>query len=365
MEKKLIEEEYHHLFEGDSSDLREMLAAFLDGGDGIIIADKDGIIKHVNPAYERMTGYSKEELIGKTPKIVSSGLQSISFYKDMWKKLATGEIFKAEFINRRKNGNLYYQSETIAPVKDKSGKIVGYVSNGRDITEESYKEKKLSLLGKMSSSVLLTELKNPISQIIGAAVRLRDFAVKNKNLDVLKDLDIVYTTSKQMGHTLGVLHEFFYPSIDEKDLVDIRVVVDQVLSIINPRFVKQKIVFKIKYEDALGQTMIPNKLWSFVLEELLHHYGSAAMDSKEKNPTVNIFIHFIDKDIAIDIEVKGGSPINNRGECDNTCGCIWVNETDLKFVLMELVIMEAGGLIHYERAEDAIFRTTLIISKVI
>lgn len=365
MKKNLVEEEYQRLMSGDSSGLREMLTAFLDSGDAIVIADKDGIIRYVNPTYEKITGYSKEELVGKTPHMISSRLLSDKFYKDMWSKIVSGEVFKAEFINRRKNGDLYYQSETIAPVKDESGNMVGFVSNGRDTTEDFYNDRKFSLFGKMSSSVLLHQMQDPILQIRAAAVRLRDFAIKSNDLKILKDLDTIYTTNKQMEHTLGVLREFFYPPFNTKDSADIKEVVSRALESVQSKFNKEKLSFEVKYEDVVPRASLHEKLWEFVLEEILHHVASAALLSKQKNSVISITVRLVEKDIVIYIDGAGGTPVNSKSSCDETCGCTWVDGTDLKFVLMEIVITEARGIIRYEQMNDDTFRTTLVIPKVI
>lgn len=102
--------------------------------DAVVITDRNGTIVYVNPAFERRTGYTKEEAIGQTPRIVKSGMQNIDFYEQLWKIISEGGIFRGVLINRAKNGEHYYEEKTITPLKDENGTITHYVSTGKDIT---------------------------------------------------------------------------------------------------------------------------------------------------------------------------------------------------------------------------------------
>ncbi|MBI1750756.1 MAG: PAS domain S-box protein [Acidobacteria bacterium] len=123
--------------------LRKLSSAVDQTADNVLIANRDGIIEYVNPAFERSTGYSQEEATGKTPRILKSGKHSGRFYQEVWKKILAGEVFRGVFINRRKNGELYYEDKTIAPLKDTQGNITHFVSIGRDITARKEAEERL------------------------------------------------------------------------------------------------------------------------------------------------------------------------------------------------------------------------------
>ncbi|OIO70518.1 MAG: hypothetical protein COY36_04330 [Zetaproteobacteria bacterium CG_4_10_14_0_2_um_filter_55_20] len=102
---------------------------------GIIIADSQASIVHVNPAFEKISGYSSEEVLGKNPRFQSSGLTPKATYLDMWRMVSVGKTWRGEFLNRRKNGELYCQSSAVAPVRDKHGDISFYVAVQEDISE--------------------------------------------------------------------------------------------------------------------------------------------------------------------------------------------------------------------------------------
>ncbi|MBA4410921.1 MAG: hypothetical protein C0397_16040 [Odoribacter sp.] len=109
--------------------------------DSIIITDRDGTIEYVNHAFEVLTGYSAKETLGKTPSMLKSGTKEQHFYKGLWKTILSGQVFRAEFVNKKKNGDLYDEQKTIAPIFDKNKTITHFIATGIDISER----KKLEL----------------------------------------------------------------------------------------------------------------------------------------------------------------------------------------------------------------------------
>ncbi len=102
----------------------------------IVITDAEANIQYVNPAFERVTGYGREEALGQNPRILQSGQHAPEFYQKMWETLAAGKPWSGRLINKRKDGAIYTEEATLSPVTDGSGKIVNYVAAKRDITHE-------------------------------------------------------------------------------------------------------------------------------------------------------------------------------------------------------------------------------------
>jgi len=111
--------------------------------DNVMITDLNGIIEYVNPAFELLTGYTLNKVIGQTPSILKSGSHDISFYKELWTAIISGKVFRSVFINKKKNGDLFFEEKTIAPIRDKNGNITHFVSTGRDVTERIKSEENL------------------------------------------------------------------------------------------------------------------------------------------------------------------------------------------------------------------------------
>jgi len=121
-------------------ELQKLSRAVEQTADSLLITDKEGIIEYVNTAFVKMTGYSGEEVIGKTPRILKSGTHNQTFYQNLWKTIGRGDTFESVLVNRKKNGELYPEEKTIVPMKDQNGNITHYLSAGMDITERERAE---------------------------------------------------------------------------------------------------------------------------------------------------------------------------------------------------------------------------------
>lgn len=112
----------------------------------IAITDVRGRIEYVNQRFLDVTGYAREELIGKTPAIIQSGETATEVYRELWQTLNAGEVWRGELLNRRKNGERYWEAEVITPVRDDRGQVVNFVAVKEDITERRRQERELKLL---------------------------------------------------------------------------------------------------------------------------------------------------------------------------------------------------------------------------
>ena len=101
----------------------------------VVLTDLDGNIVYANPAFERTSGYSVSEALGKNPRILKSGHQDDAFYRELWSTLLAGETWQGVFVNKRKDGSLYHEEATIFAVKDVLGEIINYAAVKRDVTE--------------------------------------------------------------------------------------------------------------------------------------------------------------------------------------------------------------------------------------
>jgi len=112
----------------------------------IFMTDPEGAITYVNPAFEKTYGYSREEALGKTPRILKSGRHGPSFYEEFWQKLLAGEPVRREFVNKRRDGQLVTIEQSVTPVLATDGKRVGFIAVQNDITERKRAEEALRRL---------------------------------------------------------------------------------------------------------------------------------------------------------------------------------------------------------------------------
>ncbi len=118
------------------SEIRKLKKAVEESPLAIFITDRKGNIEYTNAFLTEMTGYLPHEIKNKNMRIFRSGMQPRGFYKNMWNVILSGQIWKGEFRNRKKNGELYWESATIAPLKNEDGVISHFVSLKEDITEK-------------------------------------------------------------------------------------------------------------------------------------------------------------------------------------------------------------------------------------
>jgi PAS domain S-box-containing protein len=128
--------------------LRKLTSAVEQTADSVYIVNRDGVIEYVNSGFEALTGYSREEALGETRRLVQSGEHDKQIYQHLWETLLSGLVFRGVFVNRRKDGELYYEEETITPLRNGRGSITHFVAAGRDITQRKRTEEALRRLNE-------------------------------------------------------------------------------------------------------------------------------------------------------------------------------------------------------------------------
>jgi diguanylate cyclase (GGDEF)-like protein/PAS domain S-box-containing protein len=133
-----------HVAVSESEQLLELQGAALKAtANAIVITDRKGTIVWVNPAFEQLTGYLSQEVIGQSTRLLQSGQHSPSFYKNLWDTILSGSRWQGGLVNRRKNGTLYSEEMSITPVRHRAGDISHFVAIKRDITETKNSEREL------------------------------------------------------------------------------------------------------------------------------------------------------------------------------------------------------------------------------
>ncbi|MCH7733010.1 MAG: PAS domain S-box protein [Candidatus Marinimicrobia bacterium] len=120
----------------------------------VMITDLDGNLEYVNPKFEKLTGYTSEEVLGQNPRFLNSGVQSKEFYTELWQKLMSGKEWQGEFCNKKKNGEYYWEFASISPILDKDGSPTHFVAVKEDITERKKAYEEISHLKKFNESIL-------------------------------------------------------------------------------------------------------------------------------------------------------------------------------------------------------------------
>ena len=169
-----------------------LMAAIEQSGEVIVITSPEGSIEYVNPAFERVTGYTRAEALGQNPRILKSGKHDAAFYREIWATIANGKTWTGRLVNKRKDGTLYTEAATISPIRDASGQLVNYVAVKRDITEHLRLESQFQQAQKMESVGRLAggvahDFNNLLMGIMGYAELCRDALEPNSPLRAYLD----------------------------------------------------------------------------------------------------------------------------------------------------------------------------------
>jgi len=145
--------------EKKDAELQQLSRAVEQSPVSIIITNATGNIEYVNPRLYDITGYSEDEVLGRNPRFMSSGQTSEEDHKEMWRTISSGGIWRGVFKNKKKNGDPFWHSSTICPVRDQEGQITHYISINEDITDARKKESmlahamKLEAIGRMTDGI--------------------------------------------------------------------------------------------------------------------------------------------------------------------------------------------------------------------
>jgi diguanylate cyclase (GGDEF)-like protein/PAS domain S-box-containing protein len=183
------------------SRLRILVKAVEQSPVSIIVTDHQGIIEYVNPKFCKVTGYSMEEVLGKTPRILKSGVLPADFYRDLWQTILAGEEWHGVFHNRTKSGEMVWELASISPIRDEDGRVTHFVSVKEDFTEIKRLQDQMDILAHHDQ---LTGLPNRtlfydrLKQALALARRRNEgFALFYMDLDGFK------AVNDRHGHELG------------------------------------------------------------------------------------------------------------------------------------------------------------------
>lgn len=162
-----------HYLEQQNVQMLKLTRAIEQSANAVVITDTEGRIEYVNPSFTAMTGYTPEETYGKNPRILKSGEHPPEMYRQLWQTIKSGKVWRGEFHNRRKDGSLYWERATIAPIFDQEYRIIHFVAVKEDITPLKEAEiaqqrytLRLSLLREITESLIAAKS----SQTIAVAV---------------------------------------------------------------------------------------------------------------------------------------------------------------------------------------------------
>lgn len=190
---------------------------------GIFITEPDNTIRYVNRATELITGYAAEELVGKKPSVLKSGETPDKVYERLWKDLRDFNRHECEFINKRKNGEIYFEKNIISPIFDSDGKLINYIALKEDVTIKKKYEEQQMRIDKLESMAMLSakvshDFKNLLTSITNFVEIVK---IKSSDEGLLKLCDAVNKTLEKSTRITRQLMSLGKQDTTVKEVVDI------------------------------------------------------------------------------------------------------------------------------------------------
>ena len=213
----------------------------------VVITDRAGDIEYVNPKFTDLTGYSREEVLGKNPRILQSGEMSQGFYENLWKTILSGREWRGEFLNKKKNGELYWEDANISPVKNEHGEITHFVAVKEDVTEKkklwnelTEAKEKAEESDRLKSCFLANishEIRTPMNGILGFSKLLSEPLLSGEERE--RYIELIHESGKRMLAIINDLIDISKIEAGEMGLHPGETVVNEVLENIHVFFAPQ------------------------------------------------------------------------------------------------------------------------------
>lgn len=243
----------------------------------VVITDEKGAIGYVNPAFEEVSGYSKEEAVGQNPRILKSGFHDDLFYQEMWKCLSSGHVWKGHLKNKRKDGALYIEDAIISPLMDEKGIIINYVAVQRDVTnelrleEENRNAQKMEAIGRLAGGIA-----HDFNNIMQAALGFCEILLLEMNSETTQYQDVLEikkatlragSLSRQLL-TLGRREKMEY-GLDDLNAIIIN----------SHKILEQSLGDKIEFKTQLDSQLKPVKVDAGQIDQVLLNLVINARDA--------------------------------------------------------------------------------------
>ena len=257
--------------------LRKLSRAVEQAADMVMITNRSGVIEYVNPAFEALTGYSREEACGKTPRILKSGEQGAETYQEMWQTMLAGNVYRGILVNRKKDGDLYYVEESICPVRDAQGEITHFISNGRDLTERLRLEaqllqaQKMDAVGRLAGGVA-HDFNNLLTIITSYSELALDAVPRESPLEA--KIQEILSAARRAAELTRQLLAFSRKQPQALRVVELNSVIGDIAKTL-PRLIGEDIAFSFAPGQGLGRVRVD----PVQVEQILMNLAANARDA--------------------------------------------------------------------------------------
>ena len=273
----------------------------------IQISDAKGTMVYVNPAFEKVTGYSNTELIGKNPNILNSRKHSAEFWSGVWKHIISGKVWVGRIENRRKDGGPFFTELVISPIVDSRGKIVGYLGAHRDITEQIILEQQLVRSQRMESiGTLAAGIAHEVGNPLTAISSLVQVIQRTSTDEFAKEkLELINSQVNRITRIIRELVDFSRPSAHVVKPTNINRIVKEALNIVQYGKKVKDITFALDLDEKLPEiAAVPDQIVQVFINILMNavdsldeRRGAITVHSRKNEHAVEVLVHDTGKGI--------------------------------------------------------------------
>ncbi len=276
-----------------------LMSAIAQASETIVITDTTGSIEYVNPTFEKITGYTADEALGKNPRILKSGHHDEPFYQNMWQTICAGRTWKGHIVNKRKDGTLFEEDASISPVRNRNGDIINYVAVKRDVTQEMALKKQLHHAMKMEAIGTLAggiahDFNNILSAILGYA-EMTELRLAEDD-PIRRDMEQIITAGHRATDLVRQILTFSRQEENDKlKPVNVQRIIKEVLRLLRPSL-PATIALQVDIDPDCGQALADP---ARIHQVLMNICANAKQAMHERQGVLTIRLSEIDGDSMI------------------------------------------------------------------
>ncbi|MEN8168103.1 MAG: PAS domain S-box protein, partial [Pseudomonadota bacterium] len=287
----------------------------------VLITDRNGNIEYANPKFTEVSGYTFAEVKGQNPRLMKSGETTPEEYSNLWTTVMSGQEWRGEFHNRKKNGELYWESAAISAIRNPEGDITHFLAVKEDITEhkrlqavvetrnqELARSQTLTAMGRMAS-MIAHDLRNPLSSVKMTLQILGRYPEVESNLEANELRQIALEQVQYMGDILSDMLTFSRPDALKSNWITIDKVIDMAASISQRRLDESGAVLKINYQAGLPTLYGDATKLRQVFSNLISNAAQATEGVPGPHIDIDVMLELGLEGTAIRVEIR-----------DNGCG---------------------------------------------
>jgi len=286
----------------------------------IAITDTNGIIEYVNPAFSNITGYGFKEAIGLNPRILNAGKTPTEIFQNMWQTISSGKTWNGEFINKKKNGELYYEEAVISPVFDEKNQIINYIAIKNDISQKKLHEEQIKNKNEQLTelnatkdkffSIIAHDLKNPFNSILGFS-ELLVINLHKYNQD--KILQFAKTINKSATNAFELLENLLEWASSQTgkikfkpELIVIENLFIEIIKTVESNCIAKNITIDYEINECISIVADKN-----MLNTILRNLITNAIKYTNKNGLIKISAEYSNGNVLISVKDNGIGMDNN------------------------------------------------------